>query len=461
MKWRNRFHQLKRHAKRVSRHYEVIKSVFLVVLIVLSLFLTWSLWTLKPDLGSLENTKTLKKEQVTDAKKVSEVIRPIQMMYYNKTSYLGVPANDKFTKQVKDMLENAKFYDTRTKSTKNLEETLVNREHIEIIYPEEMSSEVYSQIFNVASSGGTFTIPSADRVIFYKNASNDVEAYIVSYGTEKMIAASTTLSFDSLKRLVNQQEKSLVEYEPYVVQKQDDKGSHGSKRFYFPSHAFKLNVYNYLARSISEDTIDRYKNALFRDPSNVKSSNDYYTDEISAMNIYNGNRFKYTNFSQERTEDFSQQSKGPLLSSVEYVNSHAGWGMPYYYSGNEEASSTTTFVPFIRGLPILNSEMKMKLVWNNNDLSEYQRSMVELNTDAKDVGFTTKKVELESGEQVKQALKSYDSSQIHGIMIGYEMKVTKNQYNLYVLEPKWFINAGQNHEWHPLFRDEPRPGGDR
>ncbi|SFE97197.1 Two-component signal transduction system YycFG, regulatory protein YycH [Bacillus sp. OV194] len=463
MTWSKIYNIIKFVAKSVYRNFEVIKSVLLIFLIMLSLIMTWSLWTLKPNYSNLEETRTLKKAQVTDTKKITDVIRPSQIIYYDKNSYRGMPANDNFIERVNQMLENTKFYESRNRPSTNIDEKLKNKEYIEVIYPTDMTADIYSQIFNLTSSGGTFTIPSADRVIFYKKDTNEVEAHIISYTQRKMITASTTFPFDSLKNIINNAKSGVLEYEPYDVERDTDQGVEVSRRFYFPKQSFELNSYSYLSRSINSDTIDRYKNALFRDPGNVKSGNtgEYYTDESSALDVNrNTNRIKYTNFTQGPDEDMTQQTRSPLFNSVDFINNHAGWGNPYYFYNLDPTSGSVEFLLFVRGIPVIKSDMEMKLGWTNNELNEYQRSLVELVMDENEYSFKPKKVKLQSAAEVKAALKDYDMSLVNKLAVGYEMTHARGQENVYNLQPKWFVNYGPSHDWQPLFRDSQRPGGE-
>ncbi|KSU81700.1 MULTISPECIES: YycH family regulatory protein [Fictibacillus] len=461
MTWRKIYNAIKFVVKSVYKNFEVIKSVVLVFLIALSLVLTWSLWTLKPNYAAIEDTRTVKKAEVTDTKKVTDVIRPSQVIFYDKNSYRGMPANDKFISRINQMLDNTKFFDTKTRPFNGVDDQLKQKEYIEVIYPTDMTSDLYSQIFNMASSGGSFAIPTADRVIFYKKDTNEVEAHIISYSQRKMITASTTFPFDSLKNIINDAKTGVLEYEPFNVESGTNEGAQVARRFYFPKHSFTLNSYSYLARTVNEDTIDRYKNALFPDPSTVKSGNtgDYYTDENSALEINRtSNRIKYTNFAQEPDEDITQQTRSPLFNSVDFINNHAGWGNPYFFYNLDPSSGSVAFLPFVRGIPIIGGNMEMRLDWTNNELNDYQRSMAELVIDEN--SFKPKEVRLQGAEQIKAALKEYDMSLVNKLAVGYDMSHEKGQDNVYMLKPAWFVNYGPNHDWQPLFHDSRKPGGE-
>lgn len=63
MTWRKIYNAIKFIVKSVYKNFEVIKSIVLVFLIALSLVLTWSLWTLKPNYTAIEDTRTVKKQK--------------------------------------------------------------------------------------------------------------------------------------------------------------------------------------------------------------------------------------------------------------------------------------------------------------------------------------------------------------------------------------------------------------
>lgn len=100
--------------------------------------------------------------------------------------------------------------------------------------------------------------------------------------------------------------------------------------------------------------------------------------------------------------------------------------------------------------------MEMRLDWTNNELNDYQRSMVELVIDEN--SFKPKEVRLQGAEQIKAALKEYDMSLVNKLAVGYDMSHEKGQDNVYMLKPAWFVNYGPNHDWQPLFHDSRKPG---
>ena len=74
---------------------------------------------------------------------------------------------------------------------------------------------------------------------------------------------------------------------------------------------------------------------LFKDPLAVKSASDSnettFTDSTSALVIKQSeNRFTYTNFADYNLNNATNSS--PLFQSIDYINTHAGWGNPYILS---------------------------------------------------------------------------------------------------------------------------------
>jgi regulatory protein YycH of two-component signal transduction system YycFG len=227
-----------------------------------------------------------------------------------------------------------------------------------------------------------------------------------------------------------------------------------------------VNRNAYISKAINEDTKEKYKKALFKDPLSVKSATtdvniDTLTDGNAAMVINElKNRFTYTNFAGLTNNTSSSNS--PLFLSIDYINSHGGWGgNPYILSEltTDQSGNQAGFWLYVDELPVLDDDMQMSLTWNENELYEYQRSMIELDTRSsyypEDLSET---VPLQSGEEVIDELiaADYNINYIKDVRIGFSLQ-RQSEPHIYFLEPKWFINY-ENQGWSPLFKEDREEG---
>jgi regulatory protein YycH of two-component signal transduction system YycFG len=460
------------HARKIitlyRENYELIKSITLTGLILLSLVLTWSLWTFKPSHPLIEDARTVKKQEVDDPAQSKEVVNPTQVIYHKGNKLFGIEANDTI-KEFHNNLNETNF--TIEPGVKNFvsfdpEEILFEGDpYIEVIYPVRMTQEIYKDVFSIESEivSTKLQYVDVDRIFLYQNEkTSNIEGYLVSYQSSKMqkIKASNNNLLPLIKGMDDMvKNRKLVPYIAYDIEQSDDARNAIKRRFYLPKNNLKLNSYNYISRPISEDTYEMYKQALFKDPQAVKSATGdneiTYADGTTALVVNKlRNRFEYTNFAGSTNPNSRQIS--PLFQSIEYINTHAGWGNPYRISNLE--SDITDFWLFVENLPVLERDMQMSLTWDKGELQKYERSLVQLDLSASSF---TEEITLQSGEAVVRELKEsdYNGEYIMGLRIGYTMK--KRGSHLYELEPKWFFNYGINYDtngWQPLFKEDREEG---
>lgn len=455
-------------------NHELIKSIVLTVLIALSLVLTWSLWTFKPSLPTLEDARTVKKQEVdvTDQASLSKVVYPTQIVYHKGNELYGVEGN-KIVADFHEKLDAAKFYfDPNEPRAKEFNPDdipmtdMKNSEYLEIVYPVGMSQDVYKEVFSFDTEISASKPQNVDRIFLYQNRSTgNIEGYLVSYMPKKMQKIKSNLTLTSMIKVVKESfgEGGFVPYTFYDTEERTEEGSNEIiRRFYFPQNTVQMYRYTYISRAVNEDTYEKYKKALFTDPLAVKSATTdtnerTFTDGNSAMVINElQNRFKYTNFAGMYDRNISTASS-PLFQSIDYINTHAGWGNPYIVSNL--TSNTASFWLHVQNLPVLDPEMQMNLEWDENELEVYERSMIQLDLSEQSYPASlSEKVHVASGESVKNELteSEYNENYIQDIRIGYTMK-RQNEPHVYRLQPMWFINY-VNKGWVPLFKQD-REGG--
>ncbi|MBH0175458.1 hypothetical protein IHV09_17940 [Fictibacillus sp. 23RED33] len=458
------------HAKEVitffKKNYEHIKSIALTVLIGMSLVLTWSLWTFKPSYPSLEGARIVKKQEVDIEASVKQLVYPTQVIYHSGDELYGLEASN-LMKEFHMGLNETKFtFDTGSRNNRAFdpdEKFLRDNKYVEIIFPAGMSQDIYKEIFSFESEIQATKPQNVDRIFLYQNKMTDsIEGYLVSYQQKKMQRIRATNN--QLNPLIRDMDKwvdtgNLIPYIQYDI---EDDGKEGQaeilRRFYFPKESLSLTRYTYFSKATGEDTYEMYKKALFKDPLAVKSASDKnqitYADGTAAMVVNElQNRFTFTNFAGNRNPN-TTPNISPLYQSLDYINTHAGWGNPYILSGLSTYSAN--FWLFVENLPVLDPEMQMSLVWYENELKEYQRSLVQLQLDQQ--SYLSQKVNIQSGLDVIKELeeKDYNQNYVQDVRIGFTMKKQKEPH-VYKLEPQWFINYDAK-GWQPLFSQTGKEG---
>lgn len=467
MNWLKWITHVRRVITFVRENRESIKSVILSALIALSLVLTYSLWTFKPNLPELEDSRTVKKQTVEEHEQLdlSNVVHPTQVIYHKGDELYGAEAN-KRVKQFHEALDKTSFtFETGAKNHQTFdpadEKFLQDKNYVEIIYPVDMTQDIYKEVFSfeagVSATGGK--PQNVDRAFLYQHEdTGGIEGYLISYQQKKKQKIKA-VNDEPLTLLLKEMNDFVAndDFVPYISHDLIEELSEGktqvNDRFYFPKNSIKVNRNAYISKDINEDTKEKYKKALFKDPLSVKSATtavneDTLTDGTAAMVIDElKNRFTYTNFAGLTDKDMSSRNS-PLLLSIEYINTHAGWGgNPYILTKLTE--DRAGFSLYVDNLPVLDDEMQMSLDWNKNELYEYQRSMIELDTQ---YSYYPEDITLQSGEEVIDQLiaKDYNIHSINDVRIGFSLQ-QQNEQHIYFLEPKWFINY--ENRWETLFDD--------
>lgn len=66
---------------------ENFKTIVLINLVVISLFLTFNLWTYVPDSTSMQNTKFVQGNEEINTIKISEVVRPSSVVIHKEKNH--------------------------------------------------------------------------------------------------------------------------------------------------------------------------------------------------------------------------------------------------------------------------------------------------------------------------------------------------------------------------------------
>ncbi|TRY20880.1 transcriptional regulator, partial [Brevibacillus sp. LEMMJ03] len=119
-----------------------------------------------------------------------------------------------------------------------------------------------------------------------------------------------------------------------------------TKSLFLPARPLVLNRLQYYMDELSTD---RFKDALFTDPSFVKKDvlnfGEEYTDGSRLMDVDLSKKLLlYVNpAARGETQTFDPTI---LQKSIDFVNDHGGWTDTYYFDRLDENGRKVTFLPF-------------------------------------------------------------------------------------------------------------------
>ncbi|MDM5191085.1 two-component system activity regulator YycH [Bacillus sp. DX4.1] len=431
---------------------ENFKTIVLINLVVISLFLTFNLWTYVPESNPLQSTKFVQGNTTATKQDVSNVIVPSSMIIHKDSKENKHFASEK--KELIDLLytilERGEFHDFKDISGSIPKSEFLSYVHgdgkMEIIFPTEIPFDTIRGVLTIKDK--KLEKYTFDRIVVDPSRSRDqnIDVNFVSYSNRKIY--KMTLTGVALRDLINAQNQFSELARPYFAYDIND-----MKKIFLPDGQIEMQAKFYMTTDIG---VDSFKNALFRDPRYVKripgETEDTYTDGIRLMQVNKHSPvLEYTNSS---VADGGHMYGSLLVDrSFEFINSHSGLTDDYHFD-YMDSTGETQFRLYVGDLPVFNKEGLSTLtqVWGAEDLISYKRPLFKLLTNKGD----DKPTSLPSGWVVIQSLEknpSINKKLIQDIRFGYKLlPVTGINGNVAAvnLKPIWYVVYGENHlvyEW--------------
>ncbi|HDX9711911.1 TPA: hypothetical protein ROY21_003811 [Bacillus cereus] len=409
---------------------ENFKTIVLINLVVISLFLTFNLWTYVPDSTSMQNAKFVQGNEGMNQTKISDVVRPTSIIVHKDKNHYG-SRREADIESIYKPLEVGELHDFREISiTKGDFLSYVHGEgKVELVFPTDIPFDAVKSMFNMKEKS-TDKPKHFNRILLDPSRSKDQEIKInfVSDGDNFKIYEAK-LSGLYLKDIVNAQNQFIVSAKPYFDYQLND-----MKKLFLPDGTTELSNITYISSNLAVDT---FKNALFSDPRYLspitEMSKETFTDGIRSMEIENDRHMlKYKNSSvlTEKTIDNLML----LQKSFEFVSGHSGsldsYRLDYMNKGE------TVFRLNEDGYLVFNADglAELRQVWGSEEVMEYERPLLSLNTKG-----IEQKVTLPSGHVVIASLENNPEIKkqvIKDIGIGYKLSLDGQVVRL---QPIWYV----------------------
>ncbi|MCU4858474.1 two-component system activity regulator YycH [Bacillus cereus] len=409
---------------------ENFKTIVLINLVVISLFLTFNLWTYVPDSTSMQNAKFVQGNEGMNQTKISDVVRPTSIIVHKDKNHYG-SKREADIESIYKPLEVGELYDFREISiTKGDFLSYVHGEgKVELVFPTDIPFDAVKSMFNMKEKS-TGKPKHFNRILLDPSRSKDQEIKInfVSDGDNFKIYEAK-LSGLYLKDIVNAQNQFIVSAKPYFDYQLND-----MKKLFLPDGTTELSNITYISSNLAVDT---FKNALFSDPRYLspitEMSKETFTDGIRSMEIENDRHMlKYKNSSvlTEKTIDNLML----LQKSFEFVSGHSGsldsYRLDYMNKGETVLRLNED------GYPVFNADglAELRQVWGSEEVMEYERPLLSLNTKG-----IEQKVTLPSGHVVIASLENNPEIKkqvIKDIGIGYKLSLDGQVVRL---QPIWYV----------------------
>ncbi|MGM9986850.1 MAG: YycH family regulatory protein [Bacillaceae bacterium] len=417
---------------------ESLKSLLLTCLVLVSLVLTWVLWTYHPNTDYISNSDEVIQDVTFGSKKsLEEVIKPKQILYhYNGKNYGSNEISDiNYVYKEVQKGEIGSFTNiTNHLSEQQFIQTIHGEDKIELIFPTKVPIQQLDQLFTIDESetGGI----EIDRIILDTKQMNDkaLTIYLVSYHEKTVYKA--TLRNVNVASIKNSCEQKLIKLPTYFSYKVTE-----GRIIYLPYDAMKRDQEMFI---INQLDIEKFKNALLLNPDNVKkdisAEGESYIDGSRILKVqYQTQLVRYVNPAIPTNQ---HSTSGPLIQkSFKFINDHGGWTAPYYLFSWNGFKGETVFRLYQNNIPVFNRDgiSAIRQTWGEEDIISYSRALFKINSG---MVIRSQPITLLSGEQVRDIIKNtkdIDVDLIKDIFIGYELSI-ENISNKYInLEPVWVI----------------------
>lgn len=415
--------------------YENIKSGILTFLVLVSILLTWNLWTYQPNYETMENNNVVEEVSLSEEQEVQKIVRPDQVFFHVKGQHYGTNNTDDIERMIKDLSSWA-FFDVKkyTNEVDNLKELIHGSGNAEFIFPGEVPIELYRSVLNIEGK----KIPSFNFNRIIINVENPVKENGIVYfvSTENQQVYISHISSANLSKFNSHYYKKAAQYPRHFAYEASEK-----RTIFLPETATEMMNYKYLPVTLDSE---EFKEALFSDPSFVQKSfvptGEEYTNDSSKMTVnFESNILRYVNPTVD--ENFTNSSYDLVKRSIDFVNGHGGWTDPYRYVQKNDFSHSVTFRLYsIDGYPVFNGNgiSEINQVWGRDEINMYIRPNIAL-----ELPLTTemKKVTRPSGHDALAFLqnkKSFKPELLEEMILGYRMERDSDENKLILLEPAWF-----------------------
>ncbi|HHW36622.1 MAG TPA: hypothetical protein GXX18_05165 [Bacillales bacterium] len=423
---------------------ETIKSILLALLVLLSLALTWGLWTFQPQYDFHQKVNNFQTVAIGEKRQFNEIIKPTQFIYHQDGLHYGITdfvLTDELYQMVMDLrpLE----YEHITFSTaEQLESALLKERSLEMVFPVHLPINISNYIMGPIRQ--EWDINYFDRIIV--SFSKETAFYIISYDTDQAIKLKVE------QNQVNKINELLVHSNYKNLTYFTVNGNQGHT-LYLPEQRTAIKQLTFSTETISSSD---FKNGLFNDPNTLKqyqlnNGEESFTDGIKALEIsQNQDMMRFVNPANQ--EVYELEPEEMILKSIEFINDHSGWTDSFSLMDWSRANHTVNFQLMVNGYPVFNDKGATKIYesWRDNEIYEYVRSLINLRFA---IDSEQKQVILPSGRELlsylTQVKPNFTLNSLEAALIGYDFSREKLDTAVATVKPKWYIKY--DGKWEEIY----------
>ncbi|WP_252504951.1 YycH family regulatory protein [Sporosarcina sp. Marseille-Q4943] len=415
------------------KYIEPVKSIILLLLVLLSITFTFSIWTYSPRLDTIEQSPTVD-ISIGERRKVQDIIKPYKILIKYEESLNGTTDQIRIDSIMREMnsWKVTQLVPGQNEMNKGqMKAFFEDTNQFTLYFQGDVPLPVYEEILPFEDN---IRLPefSFDRLVVKWNPKEVAfEVHFINRATGTHFHGKVTPkdTMTSYRNIVIEGE-NLPSYTEVNVQE--------SVYLAVPTEPVTMNQIVYYQEEISPT---RFRDALFNDPNAVRRSQvDGKREEFGddhALLVVN-TESKMLNFAHPAVENREEVKPSTLLTDViDSINEHGGWTDSFRFSYINHYSHYVRFQLFIQGYPVLEPAgiTEIAQYYGVNRVFKYIRPYYTL-----DVGVDEEEVSLPSGAAIANELmesEKIDFGTVEEITTGYMMRHNLEK-RIFVMEPAWF-----------------------
>lgn len=420
------------------KYIEPIKSLILTFLVLMSLVLTFMIWSYKPDYPLTEDPK-VDGILMGDTKNMSSIIKPYRMLFSTEDGFSGTAtAIDPIIEYFNQLKPKSFTFVNGNLSAEKVNEMIRVPNRMTMFFQSDIPLQTFQRVISVEET--EFDEAVFNRLIMDWNTVNETQQaqlFFVSTNNETVYRMDIEIEdIDEFNELFIVQPKSYVE--EYVEKLRENNLS-----LYLVNTPLDEIQYTYYTFELRSELL---KNLLFEDTSivekTVEESEEVYTDSMSILTLNTqAKTMDYVDWGVESIAAISPYNL--LLYTFDFINGHGGFTEDYRLASMNLQKHIVEYQLYLQGYPVFSSTTSTRIstTWGENRIHRYRRPyyLLDFNIDNEITGK-----QLDSGVDIVQYIERHtelDLSKIDDIVVGYDL-IQNPDSRLFRLEPSWFAITG-------------------
>ncbi|GGK30201.1 hypothetical protein GCM10010965_23810 [Caldalkalibacillus thermarum] len=440
---------------------ERVKNVVLTLLVLLSLFLSWQLWTYQPRYDYLPPAEFAEPEGLAESKEFHELVKPHLIVHHlgddqHSVSYPHTFSYNVIQGRLKDcelkpvrLIEQNQYADWQ--------ELYKHEQGIELVFFNSLPLDVLGSLFHVQLEEWLDQVelerlPRINRVWFHYDPhwENEVSALFISEEDQMLLYSRTSnMSIRDLGNYIALGQTRPV-HQAYILS-QGEQTVH--KVHYLSTEPVSVAAFDYYYQRIPVFHMVSY---LFVDPTLVRRIEER-EDSILYIHGARGMQVDKTHTQMTYFHPLLEPENGEgvtgsvdVMRGIQFVNQHKGWDKPYVLDSivdmQHERLIQVNFREYVEHYPVFGTGQQDGLYTLQVDIHMgrvvgYARSLLERGEVANKQFY-----QLPAGSELWRELEhqGVNLEEISAIRIGYK---SEQETTFLTYRPYWVIDFKQGDRW--------------